>query len=392
MKITQQELIEFADQQGLKIFGSGKVITSKIRAMQRLMDKGLLPKPVWKGGQSIAFWASDTEIKDRVIWLDEQREKGLSYNKIKSLLKTSTMPSDAMRNLTPLLRSVDFLIEIHPKVPDNYYTKAVLYEKAEERDKALELYKYILSNHEKDEKLIPNVFYSIIKICYLERRKKEEREYCERFMAYAMDKDRNIQGSAHMCMARYLQDIDATSSLQHYDKAEQLFTENTKLALLYAIRSYFEKNLNETEKARQHLVKAIELYPENSMSKIKAKAGLHVFYRDEGNYAGAIKCLLEAREILHQFKEIRDELIITYNLGCTYRLMGNYDEAIKWFRYTIDNLDPALHPASFKYIYKELSLIYEAMGNKRKADFYTEAYENIDKQMQNTKPKQGEML
>ncbi len=386
MKITQQELIEFADQQGLKIFGSGKVITSKIRAMQRLMDKGLLPKPVWKGGQSIAFWADDTEIKDRVLWLDEQREKGLSYKQIKSLQKTSSMQTKALRELDPIFHTVDFLIEIHPEASDNYFIKAVLYEKAEELGKALELYKYILPKYEKDEKLIPEVFESIIKICYLEHRKEDEGEYCERFLAYAMDKDSNIQGTAHMYMARYLQDIDPKASLQHFDKAEQLITDRARLALLCASRSYIEKNLKDTVKARQHMAKAIELFPENSISQANAKANYGEFYLDEENYEAAVNCLLEARDILSQYKDIRDELIVTYNLGCAYRMMGNYNEAIKWLRYTIDNLDPALHPTSFKYSYKQLSLIYEAMGNKKKSEFYQKAYEKIDTQIQNTKP------
>ena len=55
MKVNQNELIEFADDQKLQVFGNGKFITSKIRSIQRLIQRGLLLKPKWEGDNCLHF-------------------------------------------------------------------------------------------------------------------------------------------------------------------------------------------------------------------------------------------------------------------------------------------------------------------------------------------------
>ena len=154
MKITQNELVEFAEEQNLIVFGKSKNITSNIRSLKRLMQRGLIPKPKWEGGNLSSFWVNDLEIKERIIWIDEKIKERLSYRQMKAELESEQSPPHESRIIADIILEVEELLNINPGNSEVLFIKALMLYHLERREDSLKILQSLEINCNENKELL----------------------------------------------------------------------------------------------------------------------------------------------------------------------------------------------------------------------------------------------
>ncbi len=385
MKITQQELIEFAELNDLQIFGKGTIIISKIRAIQRLINKGLIPKPNWEGGNSTAYWENDVEIKDRIMWIDEKRKEGLSYRQMKEKLESEKNPRPESLIAANLISTIDDLLNISPDNLEVLFVKMKMLYLLEKREEALKILHDLEIKCNDKKELLFRVYNEMADIYHIFSNKEKELKTCQKLISLAEEMGDNKKlGSAYIamghCLALSYNDIDKANNYFH--SSINLLKGSSLAGDAYGSIFGIQKLKGNLSKAEEYLKEAINIFIKSN-DKLKesiCKANLGILYYDSNRLSEAMKLMQEAYHIISQLHDLNSEASIIGNIGRIYRKRGLFSKAIEHFRQAYHIASQIKNTGLQKKWMQKMSEVYKEMGNIKKSAFYLKESNKIRKQ------------
>lgn len=90
-------------------------------------------------------------------------------------------------------------------------------------------------------------------------------------------------------------------------------------------------------------------------------------YYDMKDYEKALDCYLKSREYHWRFSGEVSKLYADYHIGMTYRLLGNYDEALKWLRPVLTWAERLENSGAIGQACEDIAEIEASKGNKAEA-------------------------
>jgi tetratricopeptide (TPR) repeat protein len=181
----------------------------------------------------------------------------------------------------------------------------------------------------------------------------------------------------HRTLGNYKEAKKRQEKVISYLEVEHNQDSNT-LADHYSRYSLILRDSGQYLKAKQSILKSIELYDENNTAyKVISKANLGLIYQDLGEHKKANELLREVKEYVEQNLDSEHPLVLRAyaNLGLSYSFLKNYDEAEKLLNYAIEVNSKKIgvnHISTIEYYYY-LSLV---LRNRKE---YTEAVKYIKK-------------
>lgn len=90
-------------------------------------------------------------------------------------------------------------------------------------------------------------------------------------------------------------------------------------------------------------------------------------YYDQKNYKMALECYIKSREYHWRFSGEVAKLFADYHIGMTHRLLGNYEEALKWLRPVLAWAERLGNSGAIGQACEDMGEIAAAQGNKDQA-------------------------
>ena len=379
----QNELIEFTDEQNLEVFGNGKDITSKIRSLRRLIQRGLLPKPKWEGGKLPAFWENDSEIKDRVIWIDEKRKERLSYRQMREELESEKIPRPESLIASDLLYYIEELLNIKPGCLEVLFIKAMIMYRLGKREEALKILLNLEANCKENKGLLFIVYDKIILVYHNLNNKEMELKTCQKFISLAEEMgDNKMLGSAYCHLGNCIRYTEMDKAFDYFQSSIELLKGSDLLGLAYANISWVLEQKANFSKAEEYLKKSIELFFESNDKKDETtcKANLGFLYYKTNRLSEAMKLMQEAYHSFSQIQDLDGEAATIGNIGRIYLKRGLFSKAIEHFRHAYHIVSKIKNPRAQKVWLQRMSEVYKAMGNLKKSEFFLKESKKIKEQ------------
>ncbi|MCK4652896.1 MAG: tetratricopeptide repeat protein [Candidatus Cloacimonetes bacterium] len=383
MKLNQNELIEFADEQNLEVFGEGNFINSKIRSIQRLIQKGLLPKPKWEGGKFPAYWKNDLEIKERIIWIDEKRKEGLSYRQMKVELESEKTPHPESRIIAELILEIEELLNISPGNSEVLFIKTLVLYHLERREESLKILHNLETNCNENKKLLFRVYEEITHLYHILNNKEKELKTCQKLISLAEEMvDKKKLGFAYItmghCLALSYNDTD--KAYNYFQSSVELLKGSSLVGDAYGsiFRIYAQKG--NFAKAEEYLKKAIAIFIKSNDKRKECvcKANLGLLYYDSNRLSEAMKFMQKAYHIISQIHDLDSEAEIIGNIGLIYQKRGLFPKAIENFRHAYHIASQIRSPEMQKKWMQKMSEVYKEMGNLKKSEFFLKESKKIE--------------
>ena len=381
MKITQHELIEFADEQNLIVFGKSKHVTSKMKSLQRLIQRGLIPKPKWEGGNFDSFWENDLEIKERVIWIDEKKKEGLSYRQMKEELDSEKTPRPESLIAANLILTIDDLLNINPNNMELRLIKARMLYLIGNREKALKILHTIETNCNDNRELLFIVYEDIAHIYHNFCKKEKELKTCQKLISLAEKMGDNIKlGSAYIALGNCIRSRDIDSAFRYFQKSIKLLTGSILLGDAYACMYWIQEQKGNFPAAEDYLKKSLDIYIQsnNKYKECISRANLGLLYYKTNRLPEAMKFMQEAYHTVSQLHDLDGEAAIIGNIGRIYKKRGLFNKAIEHFRQAYHIASQIKNPGEQKIWLERISEVYKEMGNLKKSEFYLKESKKIE--------------
>ena len=386
VKVTQYELIEFADEQNLIVFGKSELITSKMKSLQRLIQKGLIPKPKWEGGNLYSFWENDSEIKDRLIWIDEKRKEKLSYRQMKEELESGKTPRPESLIAEDLISTIDNLLKIDYDNSKVLFIKAQMLYKLGKSEEAVKILQSFETNCDDNKELLFIVYEEMARM-YFYIDKKKELATCQKLISLAEEMNDNEKlGCAYIDMGNCIADNDIDKAYDYFNRSIELLQESDFLGEAYASIYYVQKRKRNFSESEESLKKAIEIFKKtnNKLKESISKANLGILYSNTNHLSKAMNLLQEAYHTISQLHDMDSEAEIAGNIGKIYKQRGLFSKAIEHFRQAYHIASQIKNPKAQKVWLKMMSEVYKEMGNIKKSEFFLKESKKVEEQITST--------
>ncbi|MBC8527137.1 MAG: tetratricopeptide repeat protein [Candidatus Cloacimonetes bacterium] len=381
MKITQSELIEFADEQNLIVFGKSKHITSKLKSLQRLIQRGLIPKPKWEGGNFDSFWENDSEIKEQVLWIDEKIKEGISYRQMKEELESEkTSPPEGLI-AEDLILTINDLLEINPGSSEVLFFKVKILYLLGKREEALKILQSLETKCKDNKEFLFFVYDEMAHIYHNFDAKEEELKTCQKLISLAEEMGDNEKlGAAYCDMGNCIRDREMEMAFEYFQRSVDLSEGSDSLGDAYGSMYWIQQQKGNFSEAEKYLKKSLEIFIQsnNKQKECVSKANLGVLYLKSNRLSEALKLMQEAYHTACQLHDLDGEAAITGNIGNIYLKRGLFPKAIEHFRHAYHIASQIKHPRAQKVWLIMMSKVYKEMGNIKKSEFYLKESKKIE--------------
>ena len=387
MKLMQNELIEFTDEQNLEVFGNGKDIASKIRSLRRLIQRGLLPKPKWEGGKFPAYWENVLEIKERIIWIDEKRKEGLSYRQMKEELGSEKTPHPEGQIAADLIFLLEDLLNINPGNLEVIFIKAKMLDILGKREEALKILQNLEIKCKDNKGLLFIVYEMMARIYHFSRDKEKESETCQKLISLAEEMNDNEKlGGAYVVMGNCIVYGDLDKAYFYFKSSIDLLKGSPILGEAYGSIYLIQQKKGDFSEAEKSLKKAIDIFAKsnNKHNEYSCKANLGILYYESNRLPEAMKLMQEAYHIISQLHDLDGEAAIIGHIGKIYKKKGLFPKAIEHFRQAYHIASQIKNPKEQKVWLKMMSEVYKEMGNIKKSEFFVKESKKIEEQFTST--------
>ncbi|MCK4653906.1 MAG: tetratricopeptide repeat protein [Candidatus Cloacimonetes bacterium] len=381
MKLMQNELIEFTDEQNLEVLGNGKDITSKVRSLRRLIQRGLLPKPKWEGGKFPAFWENDLEIKERIIWIDEKRKEGLSYRQMKEESESEKTPHPEGLIAEDLISTIDNLLQIDYDNSKVLFIKAQMLNILGKREEVLEILKKLEANCKDNKEFLFIVYEKMAHIYHNFDDKENELKTCQKLISLAEEMGDNEKlGAAYCDMGNCLRDSEMERAFDYFQRSVELLEGSNLLGDAYGSMYWIQQKKRNFSKAEEYLKKSIEIFikSNNKQKECVSKANLGLLYYMSNRMSEALKLMQEAYHAFSQLHDLDGEAATIGNIGKIYMQRGLFPKAIEHFRQAYHIASKIKNPRAQKVWLEKMSKVYKEMGNLKKSEFFLKESKKIE--------------
>ncbi len=373
MKITQHELIEFADEQNLIVFGKSKHITSKLKSLQRLVQKGLIPKPKWEGGNFDSYWENDSEIKEQVIWIDEKIKEGLSYRQMKEELESEKTSSPEGLIAEDLILTIDNLLETNPGVSEVLFIKVKILYILGKREEALEILKRLETKCKDNKEFLFLVYDEMAQIYHNFDAKEKELETCQKLISLAEEMcDNEKLGAAYCALGDSIRDREMNKAFDYFQRSVGLLRGSSLLGDAYGSMYWIQQQKGNFSDAEEYLKKSLEIFIQSNdrRKECVSRANLGVLYCKSKRLSEGLKLMQEAYHTASQLHDLDGEAAISGNIGKIYMKRGLFPNAIEHFRHAYHIASQINNPRAQNCWLGMMSKVYKEMGNIKKSEFY----------------------
>ena len=383
VKITQNELIEFADEQNLIVFGKSELITSKMKSLQRLIQRGLIPKPKWEGGNLSSFWENGLEIKEQVICIDEKRKEGLSYRQMKDELESEKTPHTEGLIAEDLILRLEDLLNINPGNLEVIFIKAMMLDILGKREEALKILQALeISYNVNGNKGLLFILYSFMTHTYhLSGDKEKEFETCQKLISLTEEMNDNEKlGCAYVGMGNCLLTSNMDKAYDYFKSSIDLLKGTPTLGEAYGSIYWIQKQKGNFYECEKSLKKAIEIFikSKNKRNEAISKANLGILYYELNRLSEAMKFMQEAYHTISQLHDLDGEAEIIGQIGKIYMKRGLFPKAIEHFRHAYHIASQIKHSRAQKVWLEKMSELYKEMGNLKKSKFFLKESKKIE--------------
>ena len=373
MKITKHDLIKFADEQKLIVFGKSKHVTSKMISLQRLVQKGLIPKPKWEGGNSYSFWENDSEIKEKVIWIDEKIKEGLSYRQMKDELNSEKIPSPEGLIAEDLILTIDDLLKINPGSSEVLFIKVKILYLLGKREEALNILQSLETKCKDNKEFLFFVYDEMAQIYHNFDAKEKELETCQKLISLTEKMGDNEKlGAAYCDMGNCMRDKEMNRAFDYFQRSAELLEGSNLLGDTYGSMYWIQQKKGNFSEAEEYLKKSLEIFIQsnNKHEECVSRANLGVLYYKSNRIPEALKFMQEAYHTAHQLHDLDGEAAITGNIGKIYMKRGLFPKAIENFRHACHIASQINNPKAQECWLGMMSKVYKEMGNIKKSEFF----------------------
>ena len=381
MKITKHDLIEFADEQKLIVFGKSKHVTSKMISLQRLIQRGLIAKPKWEGGNFDSFWENDSEIKERVIWIDEKIKEGLSYRQMKEELETEKTSHPEGLIAEDLIFLLEDLLNINPGNLEVLFIKAKMLDLLGKREESLKILQSLETNCNENKGLLFIVYDVMIHTYHLSRDKEKELKTCQKLISLAEEMSDNEKlGCAYIAMGNCIAASDMDKAYDYFNRSITLLKGSPILGEAYGSIYWIQEKKGDFSESEKSLKKAIDIFVKsnNKHSEYACKANLGILYYESNRLSEAMKLMKEAYHIISQLHDLDGEAAIIGHIGKIYKKRGLFSKAIEHFRQAYHIASQIKNPKAQKVWLKMMSEVYKEMGNIKKSEFFLKESKKVE--------------